>query len=109
MSAVMVREKIEILRVEDRSKAGQIKPRVEKYFRHRRQVRELFRNVAAFGLNSLIISSAKLCMKTNQLDLRAAFYIFFHLSTFCPRRLVVFDYLDAIPPRLTHFFSTWFS
>ena len=81
----------------------------ELHFRHRRKVRDLARNVAPLGLNRLMISSAKLCMKTNQLDLRAAFFIFFHLSTFCPRRSVVFDYLDAILPRLTHFFSTLFS
>ena len=45
-------------------------------FRHRRHVRELFRNVAFLDLNSLTISSAKLCMIANQLDLRAAFFIF---------------------------------
>jgi hypothetical protein len=43
------------------------------HFGHRRKVRDLARNVAALGLNRLMISSAKPCMKTNQLDLRAAF------------------------------------
>jgi hypothetical protein len=50
--------------------------------RHRRKVRDLARNVAALGLKRLMISSAKPCMKTNQLDLRAAFFIIFSLSIF---------------------------
>jgi hypothetical protein len=36
----------------------------------------LARNVAALGPKRLMISRAKLSMKTNQLDLRAAFFIF---------------------------------
>lgn len=68
--------------VEDRSKADQtlLNCRLKNHFRHRRQVCELFRNLAPLGLNSLIISSAKLCMIANQLDLRAAFFIFFALA-----------------------------
>jgi hypothetical protein len=70
--------------VEDRSKADQtlLNCRLKNHFRHRRQVRELFRNLAPLGLNSLIISSAKLCMIANQVDLRAAFFIFLNVVTF---------------------------
>jgi len=56
---------------------GRLGCRPKNHCRHRRQVRDLFRNVAPLGLNSLIISCAKLCIKANQLDLRAAFFLFF--------------------------------
>ena len=90
-------ERSEILHVEDRSKADQTCPNL--HFCHRRQVRELFRNLAPLGLNSLIISCAKLCMKANQLDLRAAFFMFFTSDAKSNRKyllILLFSGLDGI-------------
>jgi hypothetical protein len=75
------------------------------HFRHRRQVRELFRNLAPLGLNSLIISCAKLCMKANQLDLRAAFFMFFTSDPKSNRKCLLILLFSGLDGRETLFIA----
>ena len=96
-------ERSEILHVEDRSKVDQTPS--ELHFRHRRQGRELFRNLALLGLNSLIISCAKLCMKANQLDLRAAFFMFFTSDAKSNRKYLLILLFSGLDGRETLFIA----
>ena len=77
----------------------------ELHFRHRRQVRELFRNLAPLGLNSLIISCAKLCIKANQLDLRAAFFMFFTSDAKSNRKYLLILLFSGLDGRETLFIA----